>query len=161
MTVYIYSDIVKLFFILLFRCSVMSELCDPMDCSTTGFPVLHQLLELAQTHVHWVGDAIQPSCPLLSPSPHAFSLFQHQDLYQWVSSLHQFRSVQSFSVQLLHPYMTTGKTIALPIQTFVGKVMSLVFNTLSRFVIAFLPRNKHLLTSGCSHHLQWIWSPRK
>ena len=54
------------------------QLCDPMDCSTPGFPVLHHLLELAQTHVHWVGDAIQPSHPLSSPSLPAFNLFQNQ-----------------------------------------------------------------------------------
>ena len=59
-------------------------LCDPTDCSMSGFPVHHQLLELAQTHVHWVGDAIQPSHPLLSPSPPAFNLSQHQGLFQWV-----------------------------------------------------------------------------
>ena len=53
-------------------------LCDPMDCSTPGFPVNHQLLELAQTHVHWVGDAIQPSHPLLPSSPPAFNLSQHR-----------------------------------------------------------------------------------
>ena len=62
-------------------------LCDCMDCSTPGFPVHHQLLEFAQTHVHWVGDAIQLSHPLLSPSPPTFNLFQHQGLYirrrQW------------------------------------------------------------------------------
>ena len=57
-------------------------LCDPMDCSTPGFPVYHQLLELAQTHVHGVGDAIQPSQPLSSPSPSAFNLSQHQGLAQ-------------------------------------------------------------------------------
>ena len=56
-------------------------LCDPMDCSTLGFPVHHQLLELAQIHVHWVSDAIQPSHPLSSPSPPAFSLAQHQGLF--------------------------------------------------------------------------------
>ena len=56
---------------------------DPMDCSTPGFPVHHHLLELAQSHVHWVGDAIQPSHPLSSPSPPAFSLSQHQALFQW------------------------------------------------------------------------------
>ena len=55
-------------------------LCNPMDCSTPGLPVHHQLLDLAQTHVHWVGDAIQPSCPLWSPSPPAFNLSQHQGL---------------------------------------------------------------------------------
>ena len=58
------------------------RLCDPMDCSTPGFPVHHQLLELAQTHVHRVGDAIQPSHPLLSPSPPALNLSQHQGLFQ-------------------------------------------------------------------------------
>ena len=61
-------------------------LCDPMDCSTTGLPVHHQLLEPIQTHVHWVGDAIQPSHPL-SSSPLAFNLSQHQGLFKWVSSL--------------------------------------------------------------------------
>ena len=60
-------------------------LCDPMDCSTPSFPVHHQPLELAQTHVHWVGDAIQPSHPLSPPSPPAFNLSQHQSLFQWVS----------------------------------------------------------------------------
>ena len=64
-------------------------LCDPLDCSTPGFPVHHQLPELAQTHVHRVSDAIQPSHPLSSPSPPAFNLSQHQGLFQWVSSLHQ------------------------------------------------------------------------
>ena len=58
-------------------------LCDPMDCSTPGFPVHHRLPELAQTHVHRVTDAIQPSHPLLSPSPPAFNLSQHQGLFQW------------------------------------------------------------------------------
>jgi len=60
-----------------------------MDCSTPGFPVLHCLLGFAQTHVHWVSTAIQPSHPLSSPSPFAFNLSQHQGLSQWVSSLHQ------------------------------------------------------------------------
>ena len=64
-----------------------------------------------------------------------------------------------FIVQLLYPYMTTGKTIALTRQTFVGKVMSLLFNVLSRLVITFLPRSKRLLISWCSHHLQQFWSP--
>ena len=60
-------------------------LCNPMDCSTPCFPVLHYLPEFAQTHVRWVGDAIQPSHPLSSPSL-ALSLSQHQGLFQWVSS---------------------------------------------------------------------------
>ena len=164
-------------------------------CSTPGFSVLHYLLVFAQTHVHEVGDAIQPSHSLLPPSPHALNPSQHQGLLQWVGCSHQVAkslgvsasvsvlmniqgwfpwgltgliSLQSegissllqhnlkasilwcstFSaVQLSHLYMTTGKTIALTRWTFVGKVMSLLFNMLSRFVTAFLPRSKHLLIS--------------
>ena len=69
-------------------------LCDPKDCSMPGFPVHHQLLELTQTHVHWVGDATQPSHPLSSPLPPAFSLSQYQGLFQWVNSSHQGYSLQ-------------------------------------------------------------------
>ena len=67
--------------------------CDPMDCSTPGFPVHHQLPDFTQTKVHWVSDAIQPSQPLLSPSPPIFNLSQHQGLFQWVSSLNQVAKV--------------------------------------------------------------------
>ena len=74
-------------------------LCDPMDCSMTGFPIHHQLLELAQTHVHQVDDAIQPSHPLLSPSPPAFNLSQHQGLFKWVSSSHQVAKILEFQLQ--------------------------------------------------------------
>ena len=70
-----------------------------MDCCTPGFPVHHQLPELAQTHVCQVGDAIQPSHLLLSPSPPAFSLSQHQGLFQWVSSLHQVAKVLELQLQ--------------------------------------------------------------
>ena len=148
-----------------------------MDCSTPGFPVSHQLLELTQTHVHQVGDAFQSPHPLSSPSLPTFNLSQHQGLFQGVSSFHQVAKVLEFHfsispsneysglisfrmgwldllavqgtlksllqhhsseasilrhsaffiVQLSHPYMTTGKTTALTIQTFVGKVMSFVF----------------------------------
>ena len=155
-------------------------LCDPMNRSTSGLPVHHQLPEFTQTHVHRVGDAIQPSHPLLSPSPPVFSLSQHQGLFKWVNSLHQVTKMLEFQlqhqsfhwifrtdflridwlnllavqgtpksllqhhnskasilrcsaffiVQLSHPYMTTGKTIALTRQTFVDKVMSLFFNML-------------------------------
>ena len=66
-----------------------------------------------------------------------------------------------FIVQLSHPYMTTGKTIALTRQTFVDKIMSLLFNMLSRLVITFLPRSKRLLLSWLQYHLQCFWSPRK
>ena len=178
-------------------------LCNPMDCSTLGFPVLYCLPEFVPTHVHWVGDAIQPSHPLLSPSPPALNLPQHQGLFKWVSSSHQvaksigvsastsvlpmntqdwfplgwtgWNSLQSqgtlksllqhhsskasvlqpsafFIVLLSHPYMTTGKTIALTRWTLVGKVMSLLSNMLSRLVITFLPRCKYLLIS-------WLQSP--
>ena len=173
-----------------------------MDCSTPGLPVHHQLPEFTQSHVHWVGDAIQPSHPLLSPSPPVLNLSQHQGLFQWVSSSHQVAKVlefqlqhQSFNdhlglisfrmdwldllaiqgtlksllqyhsskasilrcsglftVQLSHPYMTNGKTIALTRRNFVDEVMSLLFNMLSRLVIIFLPRGKCLFIS-------WLQSP--
>ena len=72
---------------------------DPMDHSTPGLPVRHQLLESIQTHLHWVGDAIQPSNPLLPPSPPSFNLSQHQGLFQWVCSLHQVAKVLEFQFQ--------------------------------------------------------------
>ena len=71
----------------------------------------------------------------------------------WLSAL--------FIVRLSQPYMTTGKTMALSRRTFVSKVMSLLFNMLSRLIIGFLPRSKCLYIRGCRHHLQWFWSPRK
>ena len=164
-------------------------LCNPMDSSMPGLPDPHYLLELAQVHVHWLHDVIQPSHPLLASSPFVFSLSQHQGLFQWASSSHQVAKVLEFSfsispsseysglisfrmdwfdllavqgtlksllqhhnlkasicqvsafffmIQLSDPYIITGKTIALTRQTFVGKVMSLLFNMLSRLVIAFL-----------------------
>ena len=158
-----------------FRCSfcclvpqLCLALCDPMDCSTPGFPVLHYLPEFAQTHVHLVDDSIKPSYLLSPPSPPALNLSQHQGLFKWVSSLHRVAKVSefqlqhqffqwifrtdfqmdwldllavqgtlksllqhhsskasilrcsaSFIVQLSHPYMTAGKTIALIRWTFV------------------------------------------
>ena len=75
-------------------------LCNPMDCSIPGFPVHHQPLELAQTHVYWVSDAIQPSHPLSSLSPPAFNLSQHQGLFQGVSSSHQVAKVLEFSFNI-------------------------------------------------------------
>ena len=74
-------------------------LCNSMTCSMPGFPVHHQLPELAQTHVHWVGDAIQPSHTLSSPSPPDLNLSQHQGLFQWVSSLHHVAIVLEFQLQ--------------------------------------------------------------
>ena len=70
--------------------------CDPMDCSTPGLPVHHQLPEFTQTCVHWVHDAIQPSHPLSSPSPPAPNPSQHQSLFQWVNSSHEVAKVQKF-----------------------------------------------------------------
>ena len=74
-------------------------LCDHMDGSMPGLPVHHQLPEFTQTLVHWVGDAIQPSHPLSSPSPPAFNLFQHQGLFQWVSPSNQVAKVLEFQLQ--------------------------------------------------------------
>ena len=76
-----------------------STLCDLMNRSTPGLPVHHQLPEFTQTHVHWVGDAIQPSHPLSSPSPPAFNLSQHQGLFKWVSSSHQVAKLLEFQLQ--------------------------------------------------------------
>ena len=167
-----------------------------MDCSTPGFPVHHQHLGLALTHVYRVSNAIQPSHPLSSSSPSAFNLSQHQsfsvsqlfasggqsigvsalasvlpiNIQDWFPldwlvwspwsprdsqqsspttqfQKHQFFTSAFFMVQLSHPSMTTGKTIALTTQsqqTFVNKLMSLYFNMLSWLVIDFLPRSKHL-----------------
>ena len=183
-------------------------LCDPMNCSTPGLPVHHQLPEFTQTHVHQVSDAIQPSRPLSSPSPLAPNPSQYQGLFQWVSSLHEVAKVlvfqpqqQSFqwtprlvsfrmdwldllavqgtlksllqhhslkasilrcsaffTVQLSHPYRTTGKILALTRWTFVGKVMSLFLNMLSRLVITFLPRSKRLLISWLQSPSAVIWN---
>ena len=77
-------------------------LCNPMDCSTPGLPVHHQVPEFTQTHVYWVGDAIHrqmPSRPLSSPSPPAFNLSQHQALFRWFSSSHQVAKVLEFQLQ--------------------------------------------------------------
>ena len=85
-------------------------LCDPMDCSTPGFPVYHQLLEVTQTHAHWVGDAIQPSHPLPPPSPPALNLSQHQD---WLitsggQSIGASASILPIDIQLWFPLVLNG-----------------------------------------------------
>ena len=76
-----------------------STLCDPMVCSTPGLPVHYQLPEFTQTHVHWIGDAVQSSHPLLSPSPPVFNLSQHQGLFKWVSSSHLMAKGLEFQLQ--------------------------------------------------------------
>ena len=82
--------------------SLVTQSCpsvrDPMDHSTPGLPIHHQLPEFTQTHVHWVGDAIQPSHPLSCPSP-AFNLSQHQGLFEWVSSSYQVAKILEFQLQ--------------------------------------------------------------
>ena len=151
--------------------------CDPMNCSMPGLPVHHQLPEFTQTHFLWVGDAIQPSHPLSSPSPPALNLSQNQHLFKWVSirwpnywsfsfnispsnehpglisfrmdwldllagqgtvkSLLQHHSLKAsilrhsafFIIQLSHPYMTTGKTIASTRRTFVDNVSAFEYAT--------------------------------
>ena len=176
-----------------------------MDFSTPGFPVLHHLLEFAQTHVHWVGDAIQSFHPLSFPSPPAFNLSQHQGLFQWVSSsftsggqsigasasasvlpmniqgwfplgwtgwislqsksLHQHHSSKAsglrrsvfFIVQLSHPYMTTGKTIALTRWTFVGKVMLMQQPAASPNVNS--GNSGWLYFFGLQNHCRWWLQP--
>ena len=82
-----------------FSCSVMSDSSWPHGPQTPGLPVHHQLPELTQTHLHVVGDAIQPSHPLSSPSPPALNLSQHQSLFEWVSSSHQVAKVLEFQLQ--------------------------------------------------------------
>ena len=74
-------------------------LCSPMDCSMPGFPIHHQLQEPAQIHVHWISDPIQPSCPLLFPSPPGFYLALPQGLFQWVSSSQQVAKVLEYQLQ--------------------------------------------------------------
>ena len=92
-------------FSLLFDCCCCSvaqlylAFCDHMDCSTPSFPVLHYLPEIAQSYVHQVSDAIQPSHPLSSPSPPAFNLSQHQGLFQWVGSSYQVAKVSELLFQ--------------------------------------------------------------
>ena len=185
-------------------------LCDPMNRSTPGLPVHHQLPEFRLTSIQ-VSDAIQPSHPLSSPSPPAPNPSQHQSLFQWVNSSHEVAKVLDFSfsiipskeipglvsfrmdwldllavqgtpksllqhysskasilwrsafftVQLLHPYMTSGKTIALTRWTLVDKLMSLLLNMLSRLLITFLPRSKRLLISWLQSPSAMILEPKK
>ena len=101
LTVWRYHDPVSMiqFSSVKFSRSLVCDSLWPQDCSTPGLPVHHQLPELAQTHVHWLGDAIQPVHPLLSPSPPALNLSQHQGLFKWVSSSHQVAGVLEFQLQ--------------------------------------------------------------
>ena len=95
------SEITHLVFLCQFSSVAQSclTLCDPVNSSTPGLPVYHQLPEFTQIHVLWVGDVIQPSHPLSSPFPPAFNLSQHQGLSKWVSSSHQIAKVLEFQLQ--------------------------------------------------------------
>ena len=180
--------------------SSVTQLCltlgDPMDSISPGLPVHCQLLEFTQTRVHWVSDAIQPSHPLLSPSPPAINLASIKIFSRWpkywtsasvlpmyiqdwfplrwtglislqskglsrvfsntIVQKHQLFGAQLslYSKSHIHTWLLEkpGKTIALTRQSFVGKVVSLLFNKLSRLVITILPRSKCLLIS-------WLQSP--
>ena len=83
-------------------------LCDPMNCSTPGLPVHHQLPEFTQTHIHRVSDAIQPSHPLSSPSPPALNPSQHQGLFQWVNASHEVSKVLEFQLYN-HSFQSTPR----------------------------------------------------
>ena len=146
-----------------------------MDLSGPGLPVHHQLPEPTQPHVQWVSDAIQQSHPPSSPSPPVFNLSQYQGLFKRVSSSNQmvkalefqssptpqFKSINSSALNFLYiPTLTSihdhQKNLSIDSstrQTFVDKVMSLLFNKLSRLVITFLPRSKRLLK------ISWLKSP--
>ena len=111
-----------------------------MDCSTPGLPVHHQLPELTQTRVHWVGDTIQPSHPLSSPSPPGFNLSQHQGLYQWVSSSHQVAKVLEF--QLQHQSFTKGQ-IQSCLWSWYGFARHALYFEFSCQPILFPPASRH------------------
>ena len=105
-------------------------LCEPMDCNTPGLSVHHQLPEPTQTHVCWVGDVIQASHPLSSPSPPALSLSQHQGLFKWVSSSHQVPEYWSFSFNISptneHPGLITFRMDWLDLLAVQGTLKSLL-----------------------------------
>ena len=131
-------------------------LCDPMNRSMPGLPIHHQLLEPAQTYVHQVGDAIQPSHPLPPPSPPAFNLSQHQDLFQWVDSSHQVAkvfigasvSVLPMNIQDWFPWGLTG-LISLP-----SKWLSTVFSSTTVWKHQFFGAQPYLWSN--SHIHTWL-----
>ena len=150
-------------------------LCHPLLLLPSIFPSIRVFSNQSALHVRWpkywsFSINISPSnehsglisfrmdwLDLLAVQGTLKSLIQHHS-----SKASILRCSAFFTVQLSHPYMTTGKTIALTRRTIVGKVMSLLFNMLSRLVITFLPRSKCLLISWLqSYHLQWFWSPQK
>ena len=118
-------------------CSVAKScatICDPRDCSTSGFPVPHHLLEFAQVHVYWISDTIQPSHSLLPSSPSAFSFSQHQGLFQWVNCLHQVAKELELWLQhlsfhkIIHGWFPLGLTGLILLFKGLSKVFSKNFS---------------------------------
>ena len=201
-----------IYFSIQFSCSVVSDSLWLLEQQHARLPYPSSTPGVHPNPCHWVGDAIQPSHPVSSPSPPVVSNpSQHQGFsnesalcISWpkywrfsfnISPSNEHPGLISFRmdwldllavqgtfksllqhhsskpsilrcsvfliVQLSQPYMTTGKTIPLTRWTFVDKVMSLLFNKLSRLVITFLPRRSIFWFHGCNHHLNWFWSPKK
>ena len=151
-------------------------LCCPLLLLPSIFPSIRVFSNESILHIRWpnywsfsFSFSISLSNEYSGLNPFRIDWFNLLAVQEALRSLHQHHSSKAsilwhsafFIAQLSHSYMTTRKTIALTRWTFVSKVRSLFFNMLSRLVIAFLPRSKHPLISGCSHHLQWFWSPRK
>ena len=131
----------------MFCCYVNLILCDCMDCSMSGFHVLHHLPEFAQTNVYWVSDAIQPSHPLSSPSPPAVNLSHHQGLFQWVSSFQSSGGSPSapvlpMNIQDWFPLGLTG------LLSFQSKGLSRVFFFVYKMFIQEHPWDQHLWKGG-------------
>ena len=142
-------------------------LCHPLLLLPSIFPSIRVFFSELALSIRWpnywnVSFSISPSNEYSGLISFRIDWFDLLVVQGTLKSLHQYHSLKAsilrcsafFIVQLSHPYMTTGKTIALTRQTFVGKVMSLLFNMLSRLVITFLSRSKHLFISWLHHHLQ-------
>ena len=133
-------------------------LCDPIDCSRSGFPVFHHLLKFVQIHVHWVGNAFQPSHPLSPPSSPAFNLSQHQGLFIWVGSSNQVTNQSigvSASVSVLpmniQDWFPLGLTVSISLQS---KGLSSIFSSTRVQKHQFFNTQPFLLSS--SHNRTWL-----
>ena len=138
-------------------CSVTQScptLFDPMDCSIPGFPVLHSLLEFAQTHVHWIRDAIPPSHPLSPPSLPALNLGHHQGLYQWVGSSHQVAKYCGFSISLSNEY---SGLISFRIDWFNLPAVQRTLKSLLQYHSSKASILRHAAFFMVSHIHTWLW----